>query len=169
MDYRRKSPRILYAGFALVLAFSFACAAPAKKEPYKVPEEVARDLKKLAEAADQAKKPADKEWHLGRSGWFGDYRDPSTFLEMFVTGDGNNDCGYSNARFDALMKEAASIADQSRRMELFSEAEHLAILDEAAIVPLYHYVEHYMIRPHVRGAWPNQMGFTLLKQISVER
>jgi len=115
------------------------------------------------------KKPDGKIWHIGRSGWFGDYRDPSTFLDMFVTGDGNNDCGYSNADFDAFMRAAATEPDQSKRMELFARAEKLAVIDEAAIVPLYHYVEYYMIRPHVRGAWPNQMGYTLLKQISVER
>jgi len=115
------------------------------------------------------KKPDQKIWHVGRSGWFGDYRDPSTFLDMFTTGDGNNDCGYSNPAFDALMRAAAAESDQRRRMEIFRRAEKLAVMDEAAIVPLYHYVEYYMIRPRVKGAWPNQMGYTLLKQVSVER
>lgn len=126
--------------------------------------------KKDANVFGQAlKKKENKEWHLGRSGWFGDYRDPSTFLELLMTGDGNNDCGYSNPVFDALLREAASTDDQARRMDLFRRAEDLAVVKEAAILPLYHYVEHYLVHPSVRGAWPNQMGYMLLKDVSVTR
>ena len=129
-----------------------------------------RFLKKDANTFGQAlKKKENKEWHLGRGGWFGDYRDPSTFLEMFVTDNGNNDCGYANEEFDALIAAAGAIDDQPRRMELFARAEERIVATDAPIVPLYHYVNHRMMRPRVRGTWPNQMDYLLLKQIRMER
>ena len=115
------------------------------------------------------KAKSDKIWHIGRGGWFGDYRDPSTFLEMFMADDGNNDCGYADAAYDGLLRAAAVETDPRERMRLFAEAEARVIVAQAVILPLYHYVEHTMVRPHVRGAWPNAMGYTILKQISVER
>ncbi|NLF31249.1 MAG: peptide ABC transporter substrate-binding protein [Planctomycetes bacterium] len=115
------------------------------------------------------KAKSDKIWHIGRGSWFGDYRDPSTFLEMFGSDDGNNDCGYADADFDALLRAAAAEGDPRERLRLFARAESRVIVEQAAILPLYHYVEHTLIRPHVRGAWPNAMGYTILKQIRVER
>ncbi|MFW6154366.1 MAG: peptide ABC transporter substrate-binding protein [Planctomycetota bacterium] len=112
---------------------------------------------------------SDKRWHIGRGGWFGDYRDPSTFLEMFMTDDGNNDSGYADAVYDRLLRTAAVATDPRERMRLFAAAEARVVVDQAAILPLYHYVEHTMVRPHIRGAWPNAMGYTILKQIEVNR
>ena len=43
---------------------------------------------------------------IGRHGWNGDYVDPLTFLDMWITDGGNNQAGYSNAKYDALIKEA---------------------------------------------------------------
>lgn len=114
------------------------------------------------------KRRTDKEWHLGRSTWFGDYRDPSTFLDSYVTGDGNNDCGYSNPEFDRLVRAASATADQAERMRLFRQAETILVEQDAAIVPIYFYVEMSMIRPRVRGAWSNMMGTVMLRQISLE-
>ena len=115
------------------------------------------------------KKPDNKDWHAVLLAWFGDYRDPSTFLEMFVSGDGNNDSGYANPSYDALMTQAAATGDQARRMELFNQAEQMAIVRDAAIAPLYYYQEPFMVRPWVQGAWPNVMGMTFLKQVWINR
>lgn len=109
-----------------------------------------------------------KRWHAARSGWFGDYRDPSAFLEMFITGDGNNDCGYSDPDVDRWLRQAAQTGDQARRMELFRQAEDKIVNQDAAILPLYHYVDMFMVRPNVRGAWPNIMGMLMLKQVYLE-
>ncbi len=44
---------------------------------------------------------------MARSSWIGDYNDPNTFLDMWVTGGGNNRCGWSDGRYDALIADAA--------------------------------------------------------------
>ena len=46
------------------------------------------------------------EYQIARHGWNGDYVDPMTFLDLWVTGGGNNDAGFSNAEYDKLVAAA---------------------------------------------------------------
>lgn len=73
-----------------------------------------------------------------RAGWFGDYRDPTTWLDMLRTGDANNDAAYSSAEFDGLLEAAAVETDAQARLDLLTQAEAL-LLQDAPITPLYYY------------------------------
>ncbi len=75
---------------------------------------------------------------ISRGGWLGDYSEPSTFLELFKTGDKNNDAGYSNPAFDRLLTEAKTTLDPTRRMALYAQAETV-VLRDAPVTPLYYY------------------------------
>ena len=80
------------------------------------------------------------DYDLCRSSWVGDYKDPNTFLDMFVTGGGNNNCGWSNPRYDELIALAAKESDGAKRFDQFREAETILIRDEMPICPLFNYV-----------------------------
>lgn len=80
------------------------------------------------------------DYDLCRSSWVADYNDPNTFLNMFVTGDGNNRTGWSHAVYDSLIAAAAAEPDTARRFESFRKAERILVADEAAVCPLYFYV-----------------------------
>jgi oligopeptide transport system substrate-binding protein len=80
------------------------------------------------------------DYDLCRSSWVGDYNDPNTFLDMFVTDGGNNRTGWSNAKYDALIAEAGRTVDRDRRYATFRAAEELLLSEEAPICPLYYYV-----------------------------
>jgi len=54
------------------------------------------------------------DYDLARSGWIGDYLDPNTFLDLFVTGGGNNQTGWGDARYDAWLRAAADPAAFAR-------------------------------------------------------
>jgi len=82
----------------------------------------------------------DLDYHLCRSSWVGDYNDPSTFLEMFITGSGNNRTGWSNKPYDDLIVDAAREPDSARRNAIFQQAEQQLISTEAAVIPVYYYV-----------------------------
>jgi oligopeptide transport system substrate-binding protein len=75
-----------------------------------------------------------------RSSWVGDYKDPNTFLDMFVTGGGNNNTGWSNKRYDELIALAAKDTDQTKRFAHFREAEAMIVHEEMPICPLFNYV-----------------------------
>ncbi len=82
------------------------------------------------------------DFDLCRSSWVGDYADANTFLNMFVTGDGNNDTGWSNASYDKLIASRAKSlsSDTEKRADIFRKAETMLVDDEAPICPLYFYV-----------------------------
>jgi oligopeptide transport system substrate-binding protein len=76
---------------------------------------------------------------VARQGWFGDYGDPTTFLDLFATDNGNNDTGFSDQQYDQLLHAAANTPDRARRMDLLQQAERYIVRQQLPIVPLYHY------------------------------
>ncbi len=93
-------------------------------------------------------------YDIARAGWIGDYLDPNSFLDLWVTGGGNNRTGWENPAYDALIAEAARTPDPDARREVFQQAEAL-LLAEAPILPLYFYRSKSLIHPAVRGWHPN--------------
>jgi oligopeptide transport system substrate-binding protein len=80
------------------------------------------------------------DFDIARSSWVGDYADPNTFLDCFVTGRGNNRTRWSNAQYDDLLQRANRELDPARRLSLMREAETILVADECPIVPVYHFV-----------------------------
>ena len=95
-------------------------------------------------------------YHVCRSSWIGDYKDPNTFLDMFLSNNGNNRTGWNNPRYDALIKEANRQIDPKKREALLQQAETILIHDELPIVPLYFYVGINFYNPdRIEGIYPN--------------
>ena len=59
---------------------------------------------------------------------------------MFVSGGGNNDCGFANPQYDHLIEAAKREVDHQKRFDLLSQAERMLVSQEAPICPLYFYV-----------------------------
>ena len=97
------------------------------------------------------------DYQIARAGWFGDYVDPNTFLDMFVTGGGNNDTGWSSAAYDALVTKAADEPDAAKRLGRLAQAEAI-LLAEAPIVPIYFYTTMTLVRPGLEGVEPNLLN-----------
>ena len=108
------------------------------------------------------------DYQISRAGWIGDYVDPNTFLEMWKTGGGNNETGWSNKRFDELMNQAARLVNTKDRMRAMQDAETI-LLDEAPVLPLFTYVNKGMLSKKVKGWYPNILDQHPLKYISIER
>ena len=85
-------------------------------------------------------------------GWNGDYNDPMTFMELFVTGNGYAKFmgGYSNSEYDAMVEQAGSSQDDAERMELFGKAEAL-LMEEGGCIPLYYNDSQMYVQSYVTG------------------
>jgi oligopeptide transport system substrate-binding protein len=106
------------------------------------------------------------DYQLSRSSWIGDYNDANTFLGMFVTGDGNNETGWSNTNYDGLVHAANEETDLKKREKLFQQAETILVRDEVPIVPLYFYVGiNYFDTNKVQGIWENVLDDHPLRSI----
>jgi oligopeptide transport system substrate-binding protein len=90
----------------------------------------------------------NKQYMTARAGWFGDYGDPTTFLDINHSKDGNNDRAYNNPIFDQLLADAADELDPVKRMALLSEAERILVEEDLPLVPIFHYATIYMFDAH---------------------
>ncbi len=73
-----------------------------------------------------------------RTGWQADYPGLFNFLgPIYGTNAGSNDGDYSNAEFDALLKEGSSAADPEEANEQFQQAQEILFKDLPAI-PLWY-------------------------------
>jgi len=99
-----------------------------------------------------------------RAGWISDYNDPYSFLELFRTGHGRNDYGYSNSSYDALLMEIAQERIPARRNRMMVEAERI-LLEDNVIIPVYIYVTKRLVDPHVRGWQDNVMDHHLSRHM----
>jgi len=50
------------------------------------------------------------DYEMARAAWGGDYRDPNTFLDMWVTNGANNYTGFSSPLYDQLIQQAGNVA-----------------------------------------------------------
>lgn len=107
-------------------------------------------------------------YQIARSGWIGDYPDPNTFVDMFVTGGANNQTNWSNARYDELVEKAGSEFDPPKRLQMLAEAEQI-LLDEMPIIPIYWAVTFNLVKPHVQGFYAHPQDWHPLQLLRVEK
>jgi oligopeptide transport system substrate-binding protein len=99
-----------------------------------------------------------REFQIYGTGWVADYPDPENFLDvLFRSGATYNYAAYGNLAVDALLDRAAVEAQDAERYALYQEAER-RILADSAVVPLYHGIEHVLIKPYVRGLTVTPLG-----------
>lgn len=105
------------------------------------------------------------DYDLARAGWIADYPHPMTFLEIFTSGNGNNDTGWRNSRFDALIRQAQAAGDEPLRLRLMQEAEDI-LMTELPIIPIYWYTNTYLIDTRVQGWNPTLLDNHPYKYVS---
>lgn len=87
---------------------------------------------------------------VSRSAWIGDYIDPNTFLDLFVTGGENNKTGWGNSKYDELIQKSKYEVDPAVRRAQLEEAERI-LMDELPILPIYSYVTQNIVNPRLGG------------------
>lgn len=98
-------------------------------------------------------KMSNLDYDIVTSGWIGDYPDPTTFLDMWRKGDGNNRTGWYNDEYETILKEAAQTQDPKARFHKLENAEAL-FLSEMPIVPICWSTQSYLLHTSVKGWHP---------------
>lgn len=105
-------------------------------------------------------------YDIARAGWYGDYMDPTTWLDLYRTGNPNNLTGFSNPRLNALLHAASYQSRLARRFALLHQAEKLLVTRWMPSIPLFQYSDGLMYNPHrISGISTNVRMITLLKYI----
>ncbi|MDO4552937.1 MAG: peptide ABC transporter substrate-binding protein [Bacillota bacterium] len=101
----------------------------------------------------------DGDYSIARNGWIADYNDPISFLDMWMTGGGNNDAQYSNAEYDALITEAKSTSVPEDRMAAMHAAEDIIIGQDHALAPIYYYKNYHLMNESLQGMYYTPLGY----------
>jgi oligopeptide transport system substrate-binding protein len=99
------------------------------------------------------------DFYISRLGWAADYNDPISFLDIWVTGVGNNISGYSNDDYDRLISRAKTSSDPEERMEAMHEAEDI-FMSESVVAPLYFNTSLYMVNDDLLGWYDTPLGYS---------
>ena len=98
------------------------------------------------------------DYSIARNGWIADYNDPMSFLDMWLTGGGNNDAQYSNPDYDALIMQAKSTSDLAERMSLMHQAEDILMGQDVVHAAIYFYTDKYMSQG-IKGMYFTPLGY----------
>ncbi|KGE03116.1 peptide ABC transporter substrate-binding protein [Pseudohaliea rubra] len=102
---------------------------------------------------------------IARRGWIGDYVDPNNFLDLYLSGGGNNNTGFANPVYDDLIQNRAPRAkSREERYRLFREAEAM-LMEQMPIIPIYTYTSRHLIHLSVRGMPANLMDSLNLRYV----
>ena len=107
------------------------------------------------------------DYQISRAGWTGDYPDPNTFLDMWTSWSQQNQTGWSDTKYDALIRKAAITKDPDARLEVFQEAEEI-LMDQLPIIPIYIYTRVYALHPAVKNWHANVLDHHPWKHIDLD-
>lgn len=126
------------------------------------------------------------DYSIARNGWLADYSDPISFLDMWVSGSGNNDVQFGKGNdanlgiysidlskwgydvkvengtwaqtYDVLISTIKGCTDENKRYEMMHYAEDL-LMSTGCICPLYFYTDIYMLDKDVQGFYESPLGY----------
>ncbi len=136
------------------------------------------------------------DYTVARNGWLADYNDPISFLDMWVSGSGNNDSQFGKGAhadakiysidltpfgvdlkvengtwaetYDAAIAAVKACTDKDARYGMMHAAEDL-LMSTGAITPLYYYTDIYMIDDAVQGFFANPLGYKYFMYTTVAK
>ncbi len=122
------------------------------------------------------------DYSVARNGWLGDYNDPISFLDMWITESGNNDsqfgkdahatyAGYDGKTwaesYDAIIAQVKASNDPAERFDLMHQAEDI-LMSTGAICPIYYYTDIYMCSEKIEGFFSSPLGYKFFMYASVK-
>jgi len=136
-------------------------------------------------------------YSIARNGWVADYDDPSSYLTMWTTLSGNNDCQFGKGAhasyagyeadlnvnglieanekgltwaqsYDKLIDLSNKEADPTKRFKYLHEAEKV-LMSTGAICPVYFYTDQYMIKDNVKGFFSSPLGYKFFMYCEIEK
>ena len=89
------------------------------------------------------------QFTISLAGWGGDFDDPMTFMNMLVTGGGNNDTFWGSPVYDANI-EASINGTGNERIQSMINAQQV-LWHEWPISPVYYPARNFVEKPYVKG------------------
>jgi oligopeptide transport system substrate-binding protein len=111
---------------------------------------------------------AGQHGQLFDGGWCADYPDPENFTDaLFHTGAQQNQSHYSSLQVDALLEQARTERDVTKRLQMYQQAEQL-IVDDAPVLFTTHGLSHVLVKPYIKGYVLTTIGVPLERYLSID-
>jgi len=91
-----------------------------------------------------------KSFSLTADTWNMGVNDPTDMLALGVTGDPNNDAGWTDPRYDTAFAAVNSATDEAARRAAIARCEQL-IADEVPYAPVFFSIQNRLVHPSVVG------------------
>ena len=98
--------------------------------------------------------------------WSPDYNDALTYLDMWMTNNGNNHTGWGSEEYDELINQAFAEADTQAHRDLLVQAETL-LMEEMPIGPIYFRTRDYICSDKLTGVVRNAFQDMLLTYATI--
>ena len=86
--------------------------------------------------------------------WLPGYPDPEYYLRLLLHSDSKTNAGgFAYPPFDALIEQARRERSDRSRLELFHEADRMAVADRVAVIPLFYGQSLAFVKPRIKGWW----------------
>jgi len=137
----------------------------------------------------------DGDYSVARNGWVADYTDPICFLDMWISGSGNNDVQYGKGAhadlkiydldltsfgldikvekgtwaetYDVLIAEIKKCSDMEKRYAMMHLAEDM-LMATGCLTPIYYYTDLYMVSDKVEGFYSIPLGYKYFQGTTVD-
>lgn len=109
----------------------------------------------------------EKKYDIVMGGWIGDYLDPTTFLDLWTANNGNNNTGWSNREYEALLAKGEHTADPDERLNVLQQSETI-LLRERPVIPIYWYTTNYLLHSSVKNWNPMLLSHQPYKFIELK-
>lgn len=101
----------------------------------------------------------NKNYQLGISSWFADFRDPISFLEIFkLKENGTNNTQWENPKYVTLLDQSALSHQFAHRKKILKEAENV-LVQEMPVIPLFYSSYNYVKDPKIKGIYFSELGY----------
>ncbi|TQR17585.1 peptide ABC transporter substrate-binding protein [Psychrobacillus soli] len=102
----------------------------------------------------------NQDYEMQIAGWGPDYQDPYTFMNLWLTGGGNNQMSYSNPEYDKLVSSSVNelALDPEARWQALADAEKILIDEDFGIGPIYQRGLMHLQKPYVKGIVAHPFG-----------
>lgn len=108
------------------------------------------------------------DFHISRAGWVGDYMDPMTFVDLWLSTSSFNDSKYNNPAYDKLVLTAKGTADPKIRFDSMRQAEKM-IMEDMPVIPIYFYTQPYAQKPYVTGVYKPLVNYPKLTYSDINK
>ncbi len=102
-------------------------------------------------------KMANGDYDVACTRWGPDYGDPTTYLNLLITGNSNNYGKYSSVAYDENMSKAQAENDMMKRWTYLQQAEKVA-MDDVAYIPVFEKGNAVLVNPEVKGLVDKAVG-----------